>query len=38
MSEGLSVKLKKREIEQLGKSADEILEEEQKRQLFCNRE
>jgi hypothetical protein len=34
----LSAKLKKREIEQLGISSDEILEEEQKRQPFCNRE
>jgi hypothetical protein len=34
----LSVKLKKREIEQLGINPDEILEEEQKRQPFCNGE
>jgi hypothetical protein len=34
----LSAKLKKREIEQLGIGADEILEEKQKRQPFCNGE
>jgi hypothetical protein len=34
----LSVGSKKREIEQLGISPDEILEEEQKRQPFCNGE
>ena len=37
-NDDLSAKLKKREIEQLGISPDEILEEEQKRQPFCNEE
>jgi hypothetical protein len=38
MDNDLSIKLKKREIEQLGINADEILEEKQKRQPFCNGE
>ena len=38
MDNDLSIKLKKREIEQLGINAYEILGEKQKRQPFCNGE